>query len=133
MAVTQLSLSDAWGMLVEDSVATLIDVRTTAEWNFVGVPNLESIGKEVRLAEWTRFPDGSANPDFIAQASEGLASDQPILFICRSGARSQAAASAFEAAGYSNLYNVSAGFEGDLDPEHHRHDGWKDHLPWHQG
>ena len=132
MAVTQLELSDAWGMLVEDANAVLIDVRTVAEWNFVGVPNLESVGKTVRLVEWTRFPGGDANPDFVASASEGLSADQPILFICRSGARSQAAATALAEAGFTNLFNVSAGFEGDLDPEHHRHDGWKDHLPWNQ-
>lgn len=132
MVVTQLSLSDAWGMLVEDPAATLIDVRTNAEWNFVGIPNLESLGREVRLVEWTRFPDGAPNPDFLTTAREGLAPDQPILFLCRSGARSQAAATMFADAGFTNLFNVSSGFEGDLDPEHHRHDGWKDNLPWHQ-
>ncbi len=133
MAVTQLSLSDAWAMLVGDPQAQLIDVRTMAEWNFVGVPNLEELGKSVRNVEWTRFPAGDANPDFLATASEGLDPAQPILFICRSGARSQAAATAFEQAGFTNLFNVSAGFEGDLDPQRHRRDGWKDHLPWHQG
>lgn len=132
MSVTQLSLSDAWGMLVEDPSAMLIDVRTMAEWNFVGTPNLDSLGKEVRLAEWTRFPDGAPNPDFLSTAREGLVADQPILFLCRSGARSQAAATMFADAGFTNLYNVSSGFEGDLDPEHHRHDGWKDNLPWNQ-
>lgn len=132
MPISQLSLSDAWGLLVENPDAVLIDVRTVAEWSFVGVPNLESIGKEVRHVEWTQFPGGTANPDFLRDATDGLAADQPVLFICRSGARSQAAASAFEAAGFTNLFNVSAGFEGDLDPEHHRHDGWKDHLSWTQ-
>ncbi len=132
MAVSQVSLSDAWGMLIEDPNAVLIDVRTVAEWSFVGVPNLESIGKAVRHVEWTQFPGGVANPDFLKDATEGLAADQPVLFLCRSGARSQAAASAFAEAGFTNLHNVAAGFEGDLDPEHHRHDGWKDHLPWNQ-
>ena len=63
MPISQLALSDAWSMLSGDPRAVLIDVRTVAEWNFVGVPLLAEMGKEPRLVEWTRFPDGSANPD----------------------------------------------------------------------
>ena len=133
MSVSQISLTEAWSILTDDAQAQLIDVRTTAEWSFVGVPNLDQINKETRHVEWTSYPDGSANPDFLADASAGLDKDQPILFLCRSGARSQAAATAFEAAGFSNVSNVVAGFEGDLDAEGHRHGGWKDTLPWRQG
>ncbi len=133
MSVSQISLTEAWSILTDNAQAQLIDVRTTAEWNFVGVPNLDSIGKETRHVEWTRYPDGSANPDFVADASNGLDKDQAVLFVCRSGARSQAAAEAFVAAGFTNVSNVEAGFEGDLDAEGHRHGGWKDELPWRQG
>lgn len=132
MAYSEISLQDAWSLLSEDATAQLIDVRTTAEWNFVGLPDLSSIGKQVRRVEWTRFPDGSPNPDFMAEVRADLSPEQPILFLCRSGARSRAAAQSLESAGFSNTYNVSAGFEGDLGADNHRHGGWKEHLPWQQ-
>ena len=132
MAHTEMSLEDAWSMLSSEDAATLIDVRTTAEWNFVGVPDLAAIGKEVRLVEWSRFPDGSANERFVEEATADLTADQPLLLLCRSGARSRAAAQVLEAAGFPRVYNVTAGFEGDLDTDSHRHGGWKERLPWRQ-
>ncbi len=132
MPHSEISLDEAWSILTDDADATLIDVRTTAEWNFVGLPDLASLGREVRLAEWTRFPDGSPNDQFVEQATTGLEPQQPMLLICRSGARSRAAAQRLEAAGFPNVYNVTAGFEGDLDANGHRHGGWKERLPWHQ-
>lgn len=132
MAIPEISLDDAWTQLATDETAILIDVRTKAEWNFVGVPNLASINKSVRTVEWITYPDGSPNPNFVAEASADLGADQPILLLCRSGARSLAAATALEAAGFTGAANVVAGFEGDVDAEGHRHGGWKDHLPWTQ-
>lgn len=132
MTHSEISLEDAWSMLADNPDATLIDVRTAAEWNFVGLADLSSIGKEVRVIEWNRFPDAQPNPDFVAQAGAGLDQDQPVLLLCRSGARSRSAAQAMGAAGFSKLFNVTAGFEGDLDAEGHRHGGWKDNLPWRQ-
>lgn len=132
MAYSEISLQDAWSILSEQESATLIDVRTTAEWNFVGTADLASIGKQVRLVEWTQFPGGTPNPGFDQQATEGLDADQPVLMLCRSGARSKAAGERLVSLGYSTVYNVSAGFEGDLDESGHRHGGWKDALPWKQ-
>lgn len=132
MAHTEISLQDAWALLEGPPGATLIDVRTMAEWNFVGVPDLSSVGKQVRTVEWNQFPTGEQNPHFVQQATEGLESDQPILLLCRSGARSRAAAQTLDGLGYSAVYNVTAGFEGDLDADGHRHGGWKDALPWRQ-
>lgn len=132
MAHSEISLEDTWSTLTGDEAAVLIDVRTVAEWSFVGLPDLSSLGKEVRAVEWTMFPDGAQNPDFVPMASTGLDPDQPILLLCRSGARSRSAAAALSAAGFTNLFNVSAGFEGDLDAQGHRHGGWKDSLPWQQ-
>lgn len=118
----------------EDPNAVLIDVRTEAEWNFVGVPVLDAIGRPARFVEWITFPGGGPNADFIEQATNGLDPNQPVLFLCRSGARSQAAAQAFEAAGFTSTFNISAGFEGDKGPEGHRVGGWKHSgLPWGQG
>ena len=132
MAYSEISLQDAWAMLADDPDAVLVDVRTTAEWAFVGLPDLGGLGKRVRTAEWTRFPGGDQNPDFVQQATDGIQPDQAVLLLCRSGARSRAAAQRLEAAGYPQVYNVTAGFEGDLDGDGHRHGGWKDHLPWQQ-
>lgn len=132
MGYQEISLQDAWEMLAAEPTAELIDVRTMAEWNYVGLPDLTAIGKRVRAVEWISFPDGAPNPDFTAQATDGLTVDQPVLLLCRSGARSRAAAEALESVGFSRTYNVTAGFEGDLDPAGHRHGGWKEQLPWKQ-
>ena len=53
-------------MLVEEPNATLVDVRTMAEWTYVGTPDLSSIGKRPLLIEWQTFPDRDINPDFTA-------------------------------------------------------------------
>ena len=131
--VTELTLAEAWEMLKADSGAMLIDVRTSAEWNFVGVPDLSAMSKEPRCVEWTTYPDGAANPHFVERAAEGLDREHSVLLLCRSGARSLAAAHALIAAGYPSSCNVTAGFEGNLDDDGHRHGGWKDELPWRQG
>lgn len=126
----QITLDEAWQRLADEDDAQLIDVRTVAEWTFVGVPDLSSLGKETRFVEWTAFPSGAANPGFVAEASADLRPDQPLLMLCRSGARSAAAAQALLAAGFTDVSNVTAGFEGDLGADQHRHGGWKDSLPW---
>ena len=132
MAHNELTLEEAWSGLADDPDAVLIDVRTDAEWNFVGLPDVTSIGNDFRTIQWIRFPDGSPNPDFLAQVADGLRPDQHVLFLCRSGARSRAAAQALIGAGFTRVSNITAGFEGDLDADGHRHGGWKDHLPWRQ-
>ena len=132
--VANLTLDAAWSMLTSDERSVLIDVRTAAEWNYVGVPDLDDVGRELRLVEWITFPDGAPNPDFMEAATAGLDRDAPILFLCRSGARSDAAARAFDAAGFTTTHNVVAGFEGDPGPDGHRQGGWKhEGLPWRQG
>ena len=131
-----LSVQDAWALLKSDPKARLVDVRTSAEWNFVGIPDLSELGREVALVEWQVFPAMQVNPGFVAQA-EGNAADKsaPVLFLCRSGARSRAAAIAMTRAGYAKAYNIAGGFEGDFDGERHRgrKNGWKaSGLPWKQ-
>jgi rhodanese-related sulfurtransferase len=131
MLVPQISLEEAWELLEDDPESVLIDVRTVPEWTFVGVPDLSSIGKEVRTVEWSRFPTGELNPDFVAHASAGLDRSQTLLMLCRSGARSNSAAAALAEHGYTTV-NIGIGFEGDLGPGGHRHGGWKQRLPWRQ-
>ncbi|MEE9416910.1 MAG: rhodanese-like domain-containing protein [Acidimicrobiales bacterium] len=132
LGIEELALDQAWELLDHNPDATLVDVRTVAEWKYVGVPELSSISKTVRLVEWTCFRDGAVNPDFVTEASEGLDLDQPVLLLCRSGVRSLSAAKALKEAGHTCTYSVAAGFEGDLDQNGHRHEGWKDYLPWKQ-
>ena len=133
-----VSAREAWESLAETEGAALIDVRTTAEWAYVGVPVLSSIGKSTVLIEWDEFPSGRLVPDFIGRLKAqldklGVAKDAPIYFICRSGNRSRHAAVAATAAGYRRAHNVAQGFEGRLDAERHRgtEGSWKEEgLPW---
>jgi rhodanese-related sulfurtransferase len=131
-----VSAEEAWRVLSENPGAVLVDVRTRAEWNFVGLADLGPLGKEALLAEWQSFPTMGVNPAFVDEvgaALKGASRDVPVLFLCRSGARSRAAAVAMTKAGFSQAYNVAGGFEGDLDETRHRgrRNGWKaSGLPW---
>ena len=130
----ELTLDAAWQLLTDNEQSVLVDVRTKAEWSYVGVPVLDRLEKQPRFVEWVTYPDGSPNPEFLAQASDGLDHTAPIALLCRSGVRSLAAARALTAAGFTQAYNISAGFEGDLDSNRHRTTGWRHAgLPWRQG
>ena len=127
--------SDAYAALQADANALLVDVRTAAELIYVGLPDLTQIGKRVIPLEWQRFPDGAPNERFVEELREaGAGEGAPIYFLCRSGARSAAAAKAATAAGLGPAYNVFDGFEGPLGDDGHRAvRGWKaDGLPWRQ-
>jgi rhodanese-related sulfurtransferase len=125
-------------MLRDSSHATLVDVRTKAEWAYVGMADLSSLRKDVVLVEWQTFPGMAPNPEFLTAlkktlADRGVRPDDPVLFICRSGVRSRAAAIALSGEGFKACYNVAGGFEGDLDQNRHRgvRGGWKArNLPW---
>lgn len=129
---------EAWELLKSDPMAQLVDVRTAAEWNFVGVPNLAGAGRAAILVEWQSFPGMGRNAQFEAAVAEklkaaGAGEATPVAFLCRSGARSQAAAAAMTAKGFSKCFNVAGGFEGDLNSDRHRgqSNGWKAAgLPW---
>ncbi|MDB5739351.1 MAG: Rhodanese domain protein [Alphaproteobacteria bacterium] len=133
-----ISATEAWKQLESDPKAQLVDVRTMAEWNFVGLPDLGAVGRKVHCVEWQSFPTGAQNPGFVGEASAALGADKsvPVLLICRSGARSRAAAIALTRAGFEKALNVAGGFEGDGDGDGHRGNvnGWKAaNLPWRQG
>ena len=110
--------------------AVLLDVRTQAEIDWVGfVPGALHV-------EWQRYPGGVANPDFLVQLQALVKPMQTVLFLCRSGGRSHAAAALAAQAGYGRAYNVLQGFEGDRDTDGHRNvlGGWRAAgLPWKQG
>ena len=128
--------NEAWEMLSKEPKAVLVDVRTDAEWAYVGVPDLAGLGKDLVLVPWQAFPAMGFNPDFASQVeANGVARDSTLLFICRSGQRSRSAAVAMTASGYARCYNVSDGFEGPHDESGHRGTmaGWKvAGLPWRQ-
>lgn len=136
--VDDVDVREAWRRLSQSQDATLIDVRTSSEWTFVGVPDLSSIGKTVLRLEWKSFPEGRINPSFVpdleaALAAAGATKDTELFFLCRSGGRSLSAAKAMAAAGYRACHNVAGGFEGPPDPQGHRGtvDGWQAAgLPW---
>jgi len=129
--------AEAWKILQEDENAVMVDCRTAAEWNYVGRPDLSGLGKSLGQVEWQRFPTGEANPTFTEEVKRlGIKPDQTILFLCRSGQRSIAAAVAMTQEGYGKCYNVLEGFEGAKDNDGHRGTkaGWKvAGLPWEQG
>lgn len=148
-SVDAVGPEEAFRLLGEAPDTRLVDVRTRAEWSFVGLPDLSPIGKQIWPIEWTRFPDMAPNPAFLDElqgliARDGGQTPRRILFICRSGARSLAAAQAVAAglddapgdgAGLERCTNVAEGFEGDLDSDGHRGriNGWKARgLPWRQ-
>jgi len=132
-----VSPKQAWQMLSDDGAAGLLDVRTPAEWAYVGLPDMASLNRQPVLVPWMLFPGMKINADFVRQVEEtGIDKNSDLLILCRSGQRSQSAAIALTAAGFKACFNISYGFEGDKDATHHRGtvNGWKiDGLPWVQG
>jgi len=110
--------------------AKLVDVRTKPELQYVGnIPGALAI-------EWQTYPGSRPNPEFIGELAAVTKKDEPVMFICRSGARSHSAAEAAMRAGWQETYNVLEGFEGDKDAAGHRNTvgGWRmAGLPWKQG
>lgn len=133
-----VSARAAWEALSATPNAALVDVRTRAEWNYVGIPDLAALGRSVTLVEWDEFPTGRLVPDFVGRLEAeigalGLGKDAALYFICRSGNRSRNAAIAATAAGFVRCFNVELGFEGRLGPDRHRgtKGSWKaEGLPW---
>ena len=118
----------------------LIDVRTQAEWAYVGTPDLTALDKTPLFLEWQTYPSMQVDGQFAARLetmleSAGVDRGASLLFLCRSGARSRAAAIAMTNAGWGPCFNVSDGFEGQLDRLSRRRsvNGWKTAgLPWSQ-
>jgi len=123
-ALTPKEASEVWGLAPG---AKLVDVRTRAEWDWVGrIPGAEQI-------EWMSYPSNQPNTNFLAQLKHQVDPEALVMFICRSGVRSHNAASLASQAGYAESYNVLEGFEGDKDAAGHRGNtgGWKHAgLPW---
>lgn len=123
-ALTPIEAFEVWQLAPN---AKLVDVRTRAEWDWVGrIPDAKEI-------EWMSYPGNQPNSHFLAQLKQQVDPEALVMFICRSGARSDKAASLASQAGYTEAYNVLEGFEGDKDADGHRGniDGWRHAgLPW---
>lgn len=142
VTISEVGPLQAWDGLKAAADAVLVDVRTKAEWSFVGVPDLAPLNKAPVLVEWATLPGMQPNGNFIEGLMTQLDGSAPseIYFLCRSGARSMAAARAIAAAFEHRetpvrCINVAEGFEGDLDQSRHRGtiNGWKARgLPWNQ-
>jgi rhodanese-related sulfurtransferase len=131
--VKTLSPKEAYKLLQEHPNAVLIDVRSHMEYLFVGHP-----AGAIHIP-WIDEPDWKLNPHFLTQVRQtmlgGASGAAPVVLICRSGVRSLEAGKALIEAGVKDVYNVSEGFEGQLDEKHHRSSqgGWRYHgLPWEQ-
>lgn len=135
-----ISVQEAWQKLSNDPSSILIDVRTHAEWSYVGVPMLQDPTRDIMLVEWLSYPAMQVHTDFTDRMEAELAArqcekDAALYFLCRSGVRSRGAAIAMTGCWSGPCYNIASGFEGDLDANGHRAsvNGWKHAgLPWRQ-
>lgn len=136
--IAELGVLDVWERLSQEAESQLVDVRTLAEWNFVGVPDLRPLGKVPIFVEWVTFLERVENPRFVEivhaeLSARGAGQATNVFYLCRSGGRSLKAACAMAKAGYRASINVAEGFEGALDTSGHRGAiaGWKvAGLPW---
>lgn len=140
--VNEATPAETWTALAASPKTLLVDVRTRAEWTFVGAPDLSPLGRDALFCEWLQFPAMAPNPGFVADVNAAVTQTgaEAVYFLCRSGARSHAAALAMQAHFTAQdrsvaCVNVLEGFEGDLDASRHRGsvNGWKAHgLAWRQ-
>lgn len=126
-----LTPEEAYALLRENPGARLVDVRTRAEIDWVGRPDVPA--EQYALVEWNRYPGGVRNTAFVDELGALVSPDTPVLLLCRSAARSKAAAAAASAAGFTQVYDILEGFEGERDANGHRKSvgGWCFRgLPW---
>lgn len=126
-----LTPQEAYTLLQNNPKVKLVDVRTTAERDWIGRPN---IAPDQHIAvQWNLYPGGTPNPDFLPQLSQVADKDSVLLFLCRGAVRSRHAAKLATENGYANSFDVLEGFEGEKDADGHRKtvNGWcKAGLPW---
>ncbi|MDY7579663.1 rhodanese-like domain-containing protein [Herbaspirillum sp. RTI4] len=127
-----VSPHQAFSLLQSNANIFLIDVRTKAERDWVGQVALPPA--QHFSVQWNLYPEGRPNPHFLDELHQ-IAADREnvLLFLCRSGVRSKAAATAATKAGYRHCFDILQGFEGGKDAQGHRKmiDGWcYAGLPW---
>ena len=122
---------EAYALLAADASVKLIDVRTTAERDWVGRVAISE--QQHAAVEWNLYPAGAPNPEFLRQLTAVAKKDEVLLFLCRSGVRSRHAAKLATENGYQHCFDILQGFEGSKDGSGHRKtvEGWcQAGLPW---
>lgn len=122
---------EAYALLQAKPDVKLVDVRTNAERDWVGRVDIPP--SQQAAIEWNGYPGGAQNPQFLSQLAQVAAKDSVLLFLCRSGVRSQHAARLAAEHGYRNCFDILEGFEGGKDAAGHRKTvaGWcHAGLPW---
>ena len=121
-----VSPEEAW-LLYSQGLAQIVDIRTAEELRLVGrVPDIPHVA-------WATGLSMNRNPRFLRELEAKAAKTEPVLLLCRSGKRSHAAAEAAAKAGFRQVFNITEGFEGDLDEQQRRGQlgGWRLRgLPW---
>jgi rhodanese-related sulfurtransferase len=136
MAINQISPQQAFEKLTHNKHSILIDVRTPEELNFVGIVDSAKFDNRMLLLPWQILPNMQLNPNFSNELMNKTSVDQELIFLCRTGVRSQHSAELAKNLGYENCFNVTNGFEGDLNEQGQRGkiNGWKaSNLSWRQG
>lgn len=135
MPVEQISPQNAFELLKNQKNSVLIDVRTIEELNFVGVVNASSFENRLIFLAWQTLPQMQQNQNFANDLLAKVNKDYEVLFLCRTGGRSNQSAQLASTLGFKKTYNIINGFEGDLNSQNHRGliNGWKaSNLPWEQ-
>ncbi len=142
MSVIQINPKEAFDILKSDKNSVLVDVRTFEEFKFVGLVDPADFNDRMTLLPWQLFPEMQVNQEFASELEESLKNlfgnaieEVKIIFLCRTGGRSNAAANHAINLGYKNCYNLASGFEGDFNKFSQRGQisGWKaENLPWRQ-
>jgi rhodanese-related sulfurtransferase len=122
---------EACALLQGDTGVKLVDVRTLAERDWVGrviLPEPQHLA-----VQWSLYPGGAQNPEFMKQLEQQANRNDTLLFLCRSGVRSRYAAKLATENGFTHCFDILEGFESDRDEQGHRKSigGWCLHgLPW---
>ena len=135
MLVEQISPQNAFELLKNQKDSVLVDVRTNEELSFVGIVNASFFENRIILLPWQTLPQMQINQNFANELTAKIDKNKEVLFLCRSGARSSQSANLALSLGFKKCYNITNGFEGDLDSKNHRGlvNGWKaSNLPWEQ-
>jgi len=138
-----LSPKEAYGMVKKEKVL-FVDVRTREEVNFLGMPTIADANIPYMEMDpmyvWNDKKNSYKlvpNSDFVTLMGDrvkakGLDKHSPIILMCRSGDRSALAANLLAKDGYTRVYSIVTGFEGNMSQKGRRSvDGWKNAgLPW---
>ena len=135
MLVEQISPQNAFELLKNQKDSVLVDVRTNEELSFVGIVDASFFENRIIFLPWQTLPQMQINQNFANELTAKIDKNKEVLFLCRSGARSSQSANLALSLGFKKCYNITNGFEGDLDSKNHRGlvNGWKaSNLPWEQ-